>query len=230
MDDTNQKATKELADMIHYVANEAVKDATYDRTRNARITKVYNNGTSITDITGYDVKVDDKEYYISKERGKGIIANVNDSVKAHFPCNNPNSIYLSYAHDPEDYIKYFLATESDSFARIYNSNLREQNMSKEYKSIYGNAITFPATTKQFSSVDVVLGDSYFYLPLVSIPWRIFVSTDNGVHGVIMNSEVYQMDSSHPLTIRLYNENPTTTNPVTKDVQLDLFARSIWRQL
>ena len=43
----------------------------------------------------------------------------------------------------------------------------------------------------------------------------------------MNSEVYQMDISHPITIRLYNENPTTTNPVTKNVQLDLFARSIW---
>ena len=226
MDDTNQKATKELADMMHYVAEDVVGKAPYDVTRNARVTKVYNSGTSITDIIGYDIKVDDKEYHVNKERGKGIIANENDVIKAHFPCNSSNNIYLSYAHDPEDYIKYFLATESDSFGRIYNSKLREQNMSKEYKATYSNAITFPATTKQFSSVDVVLGDSYYYLPLVSIPWRIFISTDNGVHGVVMNSEVYQMDSSHPITIRLYNENPTTTNPVTKNVQLDLFARSI----
>ena len=93
-EDMNQKATKELAEMIHYVADESVGKATYDKTRNGRITKVYRN-ISTNEIVGYDVNVDDKKYYVKKEINKGIIANENDIVYVNFPCNNVNNIYLS---------------------------------------------------------------------------------------------------------------------------------------
>ena len=80
MDDTNKKATKELVDMMHYVAEDVVGKAPYDVTRNGRITKVYYNQIT-QDIIGYDVKVDDKDYHLNKERGKGVIAKKNDIVK-----------------------------------------------------------------------------------------------------------------------------------------------------
>ena len=73
MEDFNQKATKEIADMMHYVADDAVKNAPYDKTRNARIKKVYYNQIT-QEIIGYDISVDDKDYHLDKERGKGIIA------------------------------------------------------------------------------------------------------------------------------------------------------------
>ena len=101
MDDTNKKATKELVDMIHYVAEESTKDAPYDRTRKGRIVEVHRN-ISTNEIIGYDVKIEDKEYYIKKEQGKNITASVNDIVYVNFPCNNVNNIYLSHIDGEED--------------------------------------------------------------------------------------------------------------------------------
>jgi len=76
MEDFNQKATKEIADMMHYVADDAVKNASYDKTRNATITKVY-YAQDLNTIIGYDIKVDGRSYHIPKESGKGIIAKEN---------------------------------------------------------------------------------------------------------------------------------------------------------
>lgn len=139
------KATKELVDMIHYVADETVDKATYDRTRNARITKVYYNQIT-QNILGYDVKVDDKEYHIDKERGKGIVAKKEDIVKIHFLCNNPNSYYLSYPHDPEDFIRMLdLEMGTDQYSIYYNSGF--------YKHIVQSdniGQVFPIKTDQFS--------------------------------------------------------------------------------
>ena len=101
MDDTNKKATKELVDMIHYVAEESTKDAPYDRTRKGRVVEVHRN-ISTNEIIGYDVKIEDKEYYIKKEQGKNITASVNDIVYVNFPCNNVNNIYLSHIDGEED--------------------------------------------------------------------------------------------------------------------------------
>ena len=101
MDDTNKKATKELVDMIHYVAEESTKDAPYDRTRKGRIVEVHRN-ISTNEIIGYDVKIEDKEYYIKKEQGKNITVDVNDIVYVNFPCNNVNNIYLSHIDGEEN--------------------------------------------------------------------------------------------------------------------------------
>ena len=101
MDDTNKKATKELVDMIHYVAEESTKDAPYDRTRKGRIVEVHRN-ISTNEIIGYDVKIEDKEYYIKKEQGKNITVGVNDIVYVNFPCNNVNNIYLSHIDGEEN--------------------------------------------------------------------------------------------------------------------------------
>ena len=103
----NADALKVLTETINRLADEAVDQADYDRTRNARITNVhYEEGTAFT-ITGYDIEVDGKEYYLPKQAGKGIMAKKGDIVKIHIPCNNSNYMYLSYPHDPEDFIKYF---------------------------------------------------------------------------------------------------------------------------
>ena len=231
MEDFNKKATKEIADMMHYVAEDAVDTASYDVTRNARVTKVYykQDEWNVYYINGYDVKVDDKQYHINKERGKGIIANENDSVKAHFPCNNSNNIYLSYQHDPEDFISELYWNEGDNVILKYNSDRTEF-----YSAIEIFNVTFPATTKQFSSVDITfstnpsLGHQYLRLPFSDIPYRIRPACENGVSCVVMSSNIYQIDNTHYLTIRFYNENPTTTTPVTKNIVGQIIATGILR--
>ena len=217
MDDTNQKATKELADMIRYVANEAVKDAPYDVTRNARITKVY-NAQDLNTIIGYDVKVDDKEYHITKESGKGIIARENDVVKAHFPCNNSNNIYLSYPHDPEDFIKYFITNEGSEYIMYYNTGRYEHVLN------YSMSVTFPATSKQFSSATKNI---QLVLPTSLTHYSFEVLCDNGVWGTVKDSLVNQ---SSTINVKLYNENPTTTAPVTKTINFYIKAMGIMYQL
>ena len=220
MEDSDMKAIREIANGMEYVASEAVDKAPYDVTRNARITKVYLlPDAGIRDIIGYDITCDGKPYHIDKERGKGIIAEENDIVKLHIPCNNMNNVYLSYAHDPEDYIKYFLANEYDYFTRIYSTGIREESLSTS------QVVTFPATTKQFSSVNVEVVS--YGVPYVGTPWRITVATDNGTFGVVQNSEVHYVDETHPIIIKLYNENPTTTSPVTKSVEVNILMRGIW---
>ena len=217
MDDTNQKATKELADMIHYVADESVKDAPYDVTRNARITKVY-YAQDLNTIIGYDVKVDDKKYYITKESGKGIIARENDVVKAHFPCNNSNNIYLSYPHDAEDFIKYFITNEGSEYIMYYNTGRYEHVITRD------TSATFPATTKQFSSTVVNIPMD---LPTSLTYYSFEVLCDNGVWGVVTNALVTNATS---LSVKLYNENPTTTSPVTKPFNFYIKAMGIRHQL
>ena len=217
MDDTNQKATKELADMIRYVANEAVKDAPYDVTRNARITKVY-NAQDLNTIIGYDVKVDDKEYHITKESGKGIIARENDVVKAHFPCNNSNNIYLSYPHDPEDFIKYFITNEGSEYIMYYNTGRYEHVLN------YDMSVTFPATSKQFSSATKNI---QLVLPTSLTHYSFEVLCDNGVWGTVTDSLVNQ---SSTISVKLYNENPTTTATVTKTINFYIKAMGIMYQL
>ena len=156
----NADALKVLTETINRLADEAVDQADYDRTRNARITKVYKDYSNA--ITGYDYEVDGKKYYIDKERGKGIIARENDIVKLHIPCNNMNGVYLSYPHDPEDYVKsYTISTASNpgslnyiSYGTNWGSNVGKLDFA------LGEHRTFPATTKQFSSI------------LVEIPWNV----------------------------------------------------------
>ena len=98
MEDSDMKAIREIANGMEYVANEAVDKASYDVTRNARITKVYYDWEDAIKYTSaYDITCDGKPYHINKERGKGIIAEKNDIVKLHIPCNNMNNMYLSYA-------------------------------------------------------------------------------------------------------------------------------------
>ena len=231
MEDFNQKATKEIADMIQYVAEDAVKNAPYDKTRNATITKVYyaQDEWNIYYINGYDVKVDGKLYHLTKERGKGVIAKVNDVVKLHFPCNNSNLIYLSYPHDAEDFISELYWNEGDSVILKYNSSRTEF-----YSPIEIFSVIFPATTKQFSSVDITfstnssLGHQYLRLPFSDIPYRIRPTCENGISCVVMSSGVYQIDNTHYLTIRFYNENPTTTAPVTKNIVGQIIATGIVR--
>ena len=217
MDDTNQKATKELADMMHFVANEAVKDAPYDVTRNARITKVYYE-TDVNTIIGYDVKVDDKEYHITKESGKGIIARENDVVKAHFPCNNSNNIYLSYPHDPEDFIKYFITNEGSEYIMYYNTGRYEHVLN------YDMSVTFPATSKQFSSATKNI---QLVLPTSLTHYSFEVLCDTGVWGTVTDSLVNQ---SSTINVKLYNENPTTTDPVTKTINFYIKAMGVRHQL
>ena len=151
MDDTNQKATKELADMIHFVAEDAVEKAPYDVTRNARVTKVYKEGYVFDEyISGYDVNVDGRNYHLTKERGKGVIAKENDIVKLHFPCNNPNYMYLSYSHDAEDYISRVDGTQYGFVRKYYGGDI-------EISMIVETEVTFPSTTKQFSKGTIAFG-------------------------------------------------------------------------
>ena len=217
MEDSDMKAIKEIASGMEYVASEAMKFAPYDKTRSARITKVY-NAQDLNTIIGYDVKVDDKEYHITKESGKGIIARKNDVVKAHFPCNNSNNIYLSYPHDPEDFIKYFSTNEGSEYIMYYHSGRYEHVLN------YDMSVTFPATSKQFSSatknIQLVLPTSLTY-------YSFEVLCDNGVWGTVTDSLVNQ---SSTINVKLYNENPTTTDPVIKTIKFYIKAMGIMYQL
>ena len=152
MEDFNQKATKEIADMMHYVASEAVDNAGYDKTRNARVTQVYYADIFQTIINGYDVDVDGRSYHLSKERGKGVIAKVNDVVKLHFPCDNSNLMYISYPHDPEDFIAEYTPTNY-GYRWKYNNGTK---VVKIFSNTYHTSLTFPATTNQFSETTITI--------------------------------------------------------------------------
>ena len=213
MEDFNQKATKEIADMMHYVAEDAVKNAPYDKTRNATITKVY-YAQDLNTIIGYDIKVDGRSYHIPKESGKGIIAKENDVVKLHFPCNNASQFYLSYPHDPEDFIKHFITNEGSEYIMYYNTGRYERVIA------YDIPVTFPATTKQFSSVVVNIPMA---LPTSLVHYSFDVVCDSGVWGVVTDSLV---SSATSVNVKLYNENPTTTTPVTKTLSFYIKAMGI----
>ena len=210
MEDSDMKAIREIANGMEYIANEAVDKAPYDVTRNARITKVYYSSYNVID--GYDINVDGKEYHIKKERGKGVIAKENDVVKVHIPCNNMSNMYLSYAHDPEDFIKeYSISTASTtgvvhyiSYDTLWGSGIRKREFA------FGEYRTFPTTSKQFSTL------------LVTIPWGNYQGTDPNYfdstfnvcadQGVLATLETIDSTS---ITIKCYNENPTTTSTVYK---------------
>ena len=208
MEDSDMKAIREIANGMEYIANEAVDKASYDVTRNARITKVYYSSYNVID--GYDINVDGKDYHIKKERGKGVIAKENDIVKLHIPCNNMSNIYLSYAHDPEDYVKEYSVDTANS-PGILNYIRYDTKWGSDIEKIdfaLGEYRTFPTTTKQFSSLSV------------TIPWSLstnpnyFGSTfsvcaDQGVIATL--SENFGSE----IIVKCYNENPTTTSPVTK---------------
>ena len=218
MDDTNQKATKELADMIHFVAEDAVGKAPYDVTRNARVTKVYKEGYVFDEyISGYDVNVDGRNYYLAKERGKGVIAKENDIVKLHFPCNNPNYMYMSYAHDAEDFIVEYTHTQ---YGHVWKYN----NGTKAVR-IFGNtsptSLTFPATTNQFSETTITIDCEEAGISVTSDENKKYAYTvmcDNSVWGTVDN-----YNSSDWIIVNLFNKNPNTTSPVTKNVNIRIVA-------
>ena len=217
MEDFNKKATKEIADMIHYVAEEAVGNAGYDKTRNARVTKVYYSDPLETIIGGYDVSVDGRSYNIPKERGKGIIAKVNDVVKLHFPCDNASQFYLSYPHDPEDFIVEYTPTQSGHVWK-YNNGTKAVR-------IFGNtspaSLTFPATTNQFSETTITIDCEEAGISVISDENKKYAYTvmcDNSVWGVVDN-----YSSSDLIIVHLFNKNPNTTNPVTKNVNVRIVA-------
>lgn len=224
MEDFNQKATKEIADMIHYVAEDVVKSAPYDVTRNGRITKVYKDINTHA-ILGYDIMVDGRPYHFDKDRGKGIIAKENDIVQVHFPCNNSNYMYLTYAHDPEDSISELNMIVPDNYMATYYSGIKHYQQTYYFSS--ATPITFPTTTKQFSYFDLTFGTTfpqeYMYLPWSDVDWKIYPTTDNGTWCVILSRFGQIVDGAHPLVLRIYNENPTTTSPVTKELCLNIMA-------
>ena len=213
MEDFNQKATKEIADMMHYVAEDAVKNAPYDKTRNARVTKVYTEGYVFDEyISGYDVDVDGRSYHLTKERGKGVIAKVNDVVKLHFPCDNSNLMYISYSHDPEDYISRVDGTQY-GFVRRYYGGDKDIFMRTETE------VTFPATTKQFSKTTIAFGCEEVGIELGT--------SELYTYSVYCNksiiASVNAINSSDFVVVNLYNENPDTVNPVTKTVKVMVVA-------
>lgn len=203
MEDSDMKAIREIANGMEYIASEAVDKAPYDVTRNARITKVYYDEFEAFYIIGYDVTCDGKSYHIDKERGKGINAKENDIIKLHIPCNNMNNMYLSYAHDPEDFVKYFVTIEGADYSSYWNSGLYEQVLSSELYNI-----TFPATTNQYSSVSLTMNMT---LPKTNGRYYSFIVTaDNGVTGKVMNYNVDEVTVSTPLIVKFSNENPINT--------------------
>jgi len=207
MEDSDMKAIREIANGMEYVASEAIKKAPYDKTRNGKITKVYYE-TDINTIIGYDFNLDGKEYHLKKEQGKGIIAKENDIVKVHFPCNSSNYMYLSYPHDPEDFIKYFVTNEGGEYLSYWNSGLYEQVLSSDLYNI-----TFPSTTNQYSSVSLTMG---MVLPkTVGNYYSFIVTADNGVTGKVMNYNVDEITTLNPLIVKFSNENPINT-PITKN--------------
>lgn len=217
----NSDALQNIVETIDYVSTQNMKKATYDVTRNARITKVYyDEGGSVFTIKGYDIEVDGKSYYLKKESGKGIIAEENDIVKLHIPCNNMNYMYLSYSHDPEDFIKYFTSAEGSSYTSSWNSGRKEVILS------YDISVTFPATTDQFSSVTVS-----FPMGLKitrGMPYNFIFTADNGVWGVVTSHDVYgniDADTTTSVSVKLYNENPSTS-AVTKSFNIYLKAMGI----
>jgi len=214
MEDSDMKAIREIANGMEYVASEAMKFAPYDKTRNGRITKVYYE-TGVNTIIGYDFNLDGKEYHLKKEQGRGIIAKENDVVKVHFPCNNSNYMYLSYPHDPEDFIKYFVSSEGEEYYLIWNTGRYEHIITSTLN------LTFPATTKQFSSTSISY--SIFLPQTAGIPYDFIISCDNGVQGVVTDHNVLVGSS---INIKFYNENPTTTTPVTKEVKVYVKAMGI----
>ena len=218
MEDFNKKATKEIADMMHYVAEDVVDTASYDVTRNARVTKVYTDWYGNTEyIIGYDINVDGRNYHLTKERGKGVIASENDIVKLHFPCNNPNYMYLSYAHDPEDFIIKYEGTHYGYIQYYYSGHKRVVT------SLQTTEFTFPSTTKQFSKVISGIDAEESGIELGEMSKYAFtVMADNDVWGTVNN---YNGDS---LGVTLYNENPTTTNPVTKNVNVRIIGERYYK--
>ena len=210
MEIENKEALVILNDTIRRIAKEESDNSNFDVTRNARITKVYkpDNG-SVFSITGYDIEVDGKSYYIEKQSGKGITADENNIVKLHIPCNNMNNMYLSYAHDPEDFIEYFSSNETSSY-NMYWKSKRIESVMTDIRSV-----TFPATTNQFSSTTTSFP---MPLPLTSgYPYDIIFSADNGVWGVITSYNVMgtSTGASTWVNVTLYHKNPTTTTAVTK---------------
>ena len=212
MEDFNQKATKEIADMMRYVASEAVDNAGYDKTRNARVTQVYYADIFQTIINGYDVDVDGRSYHLTKERGKGVIAKVNDVVKLHFPCDNSNLMYISYPHDPEDFIIRVDGTQY-GFVRRYYGGDKDIFMRMETE------VTFPATTKQFSKTTIAFGCEEVGIELGT--------SELYTYSVYCNksiiASVNAINSSDFVVVNLYNENPDTVNPVTKTVKVMVVA-------
>ena len=218
MEDFNQKATKEIADMMHYVAEDAVKNAPYDKTRNARVTKVYKEGYVFDEyISGYDVDVDGRSYHITKERGKGVIAKVDDIVKLHFPCDNSNLMYISYSHDPEDYIAEYTPTHYGYVCKYNNGN----KVVKIFSNTYQTPLTFPATTNQFSETTITIDCEEAGISVISDENKKYayaVMCDNSVWGTVDNDS-----SSDWIIVHLFNKNPNTTNSVTKNVNVRIVA-------
>lgn len=218
MEDSDMKAIREIANGMEYVASEAVDKAPYDVTRNARITKVYyNEFWGEFAISGYDIKVDGKPYYIKKEYAKGITAKENDIVKLHIPCNNINNMYLSYAHDSSDSLEKssFITGSGINSIRVATRSKYWSSGVIETESTKGSYLTFPATSKQFSSITVVVYGAYS----TYTDRNYVVCADNGVIATMVN-----VSDDMILTIKLYNENPDTVNPVTK------FVNVYWREI
>ena len=75
MEDSDMKAIREIANGMEYVASEAVDKASYDVTRNARITKVYYDEFEAFFIIGYDISVP------SITDGKGFSEYINNHLR-----------------------------------------------------------------------------------------------------------------------------------------------------
>jgi hypothetical protein len=213
----NADALKVLTNTINRLADEAVDQADYDRTRNARVIEVVRDITQYGQpIVGYKVDVDGKQYDFKKDSGKGIIVNENDVVKMHIPCNNMNNAYLSYPHDPENYIKTYENTQY-GFRQVYSRGKRET---------IGHInidVTFPATTKQFSSYEFVIdGESFGMTGIDStVVYDFIVGADNDVIATMVNSNYKNQEDL--LVVKLRNENPDAINPVTKNVNVIIHA-------
>ena len=66
-----------------------------------------------------------------------------------------------------------------------------------------------------------------YLPTSLLYYSFEVLCDNGVWGVVTDSLVFDATS---VNIKLYNENPTTTDPVTKTFNLYIKAMGVRNQV
>lgn len=216
MADSDMKAIKEIANNMEYVANEAVNNAPYDKTMNARITEVVVDGVSgNSPIVGYWVSVAEKKYYIKKQIGSGIIAKKDDIVKLHIPCNNPNAMYLSYAHDPEDVVKKYVSYGLTEYEREWSNNRTDAVW-----ALFIPNVVFPTTSHQFSvAVERV------YLPKFGkeniFTFQVIPSTF--AFGNVIG--IYSDDIHWILDIRLFSESSGTQNvsgSIRADGYLDPF--------
>lgn len=207
----NSDALQSIVDTIDYVVGEKVKKASYDITRNARIKKVYWDSLLAEQIiTGYDIEIDGKSYYIAKPISKGIVAKENDIVKLHFPCNNPNNMYLSYANDSANFINSEIFSVSDNY------NLEEiiwNNGRKKYTARYTFQVTFPSTTEQLSVVD-----TFSIKKFASNQESISITSDNGVFITI--NEDLTTNSLEDIKIKIYNQNESTES-ITKTIHVNV---------